>query len=166
MTRAVWPGLLRPVTPADVPTFLAVMLAAGMDPRSSWSRTTEADLHASLFGPGAGGLLAERGEEVLGCVGFRPDGARTLTLNKLATIPQVRGQGVGVALVRAVEHLAAGRGFARVLLAVSQYNLSVLPFYEQLGYGRTDERYAHASASSPAPVVLVRTLGPDAGGSP
>jgi len=31
---------------------------------------------------------------VVGCVGYRPDGFRTLTLNKLATVPRVRGQGI------------------------------------------------------------------------
>ena len=150
---------IRPATPADASAFHAVMLAAGMDARSSWNRTTVEDLERSLLAPDAGGFLAVSGGEVIGCVGFRPDGADTLTLNKLATLSQHRGQGIGTALLRAVEQVAAERGYGRVLLAVSQYNLEVLPFYERLGYV-VDEAadYAFRSLRSPRPVVMVKVL--------
>ncbi|GGL96751.1 GNAT family N-acetyltransferase [Deinococcus aerophilus] len=150
--------MIRSLTPADLPAFHAVMQAAGMDPRSSWSRTTPGDLEAALFAPGAGGFVAVTGEEVSGCVGFRPDGAQTLTLNRLATVPRVRGQGVGTALVRAVEAVAAAGGFERVLLAVSRFNLGVIPFYEGLGYVRSDEPYRFAHSDSPGPAVLVKAI--------
>ncbi|WP_034386690.1 GNAT family N-acetyltransferase [Deinococcus sp. YIM 77859] len=148
---------LRPALPADAPAFHAVMMAAGMDPRSSWSRTRVEDVAWSL-GQG-GGFLAWQDGEAVGCVGWRPDGPQTLTLNKLATRPEVRGQGIGTALVRAVEDLAVRGGYARLLLAVSAYNLAVLPFYKRLGY-RVDEGavYAHANPQSPPPVVLVKAL--------
>ncbi|GHF59616.1 hypothetical protein GCM10017781_39950 [Deinococcus metalli] len=147
------------MNPDDVPAFHAVMMAAGMDPRSSWARTTLLDLERSLFSPGAGGFLAVgSGEGALGCVGYRPDGAATLTLNKLATRPGARGGGVGRALVWQVEHVARAGGYRRVLLAVSQFNLDVLPFYEKLGYVVTDDTYAHANPSSPPPVVLVKSV--------
>lgn len=150
---------LRPVTRADLPAFHGVMMAAGMDSRSSWSRTTVADLEGSLFAAGAGGFVAlDGGGEVVGCVGFRPDGPHTLTLNKLATLPQVRGQGYGQKLVQTIEETAQQGGFGRVLLAVSQYNLEVIPFYKRLGYGETDELYAFAHPNSPKPVVLVKGL--------
>lgn len=150
---------LRPVTRADLPAFHTVMMAAGMDTRSSWSRTTVADLERSSFGVGAGGFLAWAGAEAVGCVGFRPDGPDTLTLNKLATLPHARGQGIGAALVQAVEDLATERGFGRVLLAVSQFNLEVIPFYERLGYRQDLQAvYAHASPTSPKPVVLVKPV--------
>ena len=145
---------LRPTTPADAPTVHAVMMSAGMDPRSSWVRTTVADVEWSL-GTGGGVLALQQGAAV-GCVGWRPDGFRTLTLNKLATRPEVRGLGLGAALVRAVEERARAGGFERVLLAVSQYNLSVIPFYEHLGYMVSTDRYAYAHPDSPAPVVLVK----------
>ncbi|QBY10406.1 GNAT family N-acetyltransferase [Deinococcus metallilatus] len=134
------------------------MMAAGMDPRSSWSRTRVEDVVWSL-GQG-GGFLAWRDGEAVGCVGWRPDGPDTLTLNKLATRPEVRGQGIGAALVRAVEEVAARDGYARLLLAVSQYNLDVLPFYERLGY-RVDPAavYAHAHPGSPPPTVLIKESG-------
>ncbi len=149
---------LRPTTPADAPAVHAVMMAAGMDPRSSWVRTSVADVEWSL-GTGGGVLaLGEGGTPAVGCVGYRPDGFHTLTLNKLATLPVARGQGLGTALVRAVEARARAGGYGRVLLAVSQYNLGVIPFYERLGYVVGRERYAFAHPDSPPPVVLVRQL--------
>lgn len=150
---------LRPVTRADLRDFHFVMMNAGMDARSSWSRTTTADLERSLFAEGAGGFVAvnSRGE-VVGCVGFRPDGTETLTLNKLATLPEVRGQGIGQQLVQAVEDEAHEHGFQRVLLAVSQFNLEVIPFYAKCGYVQTNEVYAYANPSSPAPVVMVKEV--------
>ncbi|WP_407569679.1 GNAT family N-acetyltransferase [Deinococcus altitudinis] len=147
---------LRPTTPADALAVHAVMMSAGMDPRSSWVRTTIADVEWSLS-KGAG-FLALRGGAAVGCVGSRPDGYRTLTLNKLATRPEVRGQGIGAALVRAVEAQARAGGFGRVLLAVSLYNLGVLPFYEHLGYAVSSEPYAFAHPDSPPPVVLVKPI--------
>ncbi|ANC72095.1 GNAT family N-acetyltransferase [Deinococcus radiodurans] len=152
---------IRRVTPADLPAFLAVMLAAGMDPRSAWNSTTVADLEKSMSGPHSGGFLAlDSGGEAVGCVGFRPDphDPHTLTLNKLATLPQVRGQGVARQLVDEVEGLAAREGFQRVLLAVSQVNLGVRPFYEGLGYRQVDEDYAYSSGKNGRPVVLAKEV--------
>jgi ribosomal protein S18 acetylase RimI-like enzyme len=156
---------LRAVTLADLPAFHAVMMAAGMDPRSSWSRVTVEDLRASLFAPDSGGFVAQGGAEVVGVVGYRPDGSCTLTLNKLATLPAARGHGTGRQLVAAVEAHAQAGGYSRVLLAVSQYNLDVLPFYERLGYHRSAEPYAHAHPASPPPVVLVKALPPAPAGT-
>ena len=152
---------LRPAGLADAPAFHAVMMAAGMDPRSSWSRTTVEDVARNL--ELGGGFLAwtgssEPGERAAACVSFRPDGPETLTLGKLATLPEIRGQGIGAALVRAVEQVAAERGYRQVLLAVSKYNLDVVPFYEELGYVKSQAVYAFAHPTSPVPVVLVKAV--------
>ena len=156
----------RRVTPADLPAFLAVMQGAGMDPRSAWHQTTISDLEQSLFGaPQSGGFLAlSSGGEAVGCVGFRPDltDPRTLTLNKLATLPEARGHGVARHLVSEVEGVAVREGFRRVLLAVSQVNLSVQPFYEGLGYRPVDEPYAFSSGKNGRPVVLAKAVTPAA----
>ena len=130
-----------------------------MDPRSSWNRVTAADVAWSLRE--GGGYLALDGGAAVGVVGWRPDlkgvtGPRTLTLNKLAVLSHARGQGLARRLVQEVEEHARRQGFERVLLAVSRYNLGVLPFYERLGYHQSEDRYAFASAGSPRPVVLVK----------
>lgn len=151
----------RRVTPADLPSFHAVMMQAGMDPRSAWNQTTLEDLQRSLFGPGAGGFVAVDAEnKIVGCVGFRPDltDPQTLTLNKLATLPEVRGQGVARHLVGEVEGVARQGGSRRVLLAVSQVNLGAVPFYERLGYRQVDEPYAFSSGKTGQPVVLTKNF--------
>ncbi len=49
--------------------------------------------------------------------------------------------------------------FETVRLAVSLYNLAVIPFYQRLGYQvNSDAVYTHASASSPAPVVMTKPV--------
>ncbi|PYE51813.1 GNAT family N-acetyltransferase [Deinococcus yavapaiensis] len=149
--------LIRSTTPGDAPAFHAVMMAAGMDPRSSWTRTTVAQVEWSLVNHG--GFVAISGERVVGCVGHRPDGPATLTLNKLAVLPEARGSGVARALVAAVEEVARERHFERVLLAVSQFNLSVIGFYEKLGYAVNGAAtYAFASPLSPPPVVMTKQI--------
>ena len=155
--------MIRLAALADAPAFHAVMMAAGMDPRSSWSRTTVEDVAGSLnLG---GGFLAWAGgngaaERAVGCVSFQARRPETLTLNKLATSPDVRGQGIGAALVRAVEQVAAEGGYGRVLLAVSQYNLDVLPFISGWDTRLTKPaEYAFTkSRRVRVPVVLVKAV--------
>ena len=61
-------------------------------------------------------------------------------------------------MVDEVEGLAVREGFRRVLLAVSQVNLGVLPFYEGLGYGQVDEDYAYSSGKNGRPVVMAKEV--------
>lgn len=164
MTRAPHsPGGLRysPVGPAQFPDFLSVLRAAGLDPRSRWGELTVDDLARTMSGPHSGGFLAVESEgQAVGCVGFRPDrdDPTTLTLNKLATLPEVRGQGIARHLVGEVEGVAQAEGFRRVLLAVSQVNLGVIPFYEGLGYRQVDEEYAYSSGRNGRPVVMSKNF--------
>lgn len=52
----------------------------------------------------------------------------------LFVAPEYRGQGVGEALVRAIEQQARTRGFARLFL----YTISAVGFYEKLGWAVID----------------------------
>lgn len=151
----------RPATADDAAAIVFLVRAAwaaSIDPRSSGHRLTEEGAR-EVFTDG-GGFLIEDADGPVGCICWRPDGD-TLDLMKLAVLPRARGRGLALALVEAVEALAAERGYRRVLLAVSVYNLSVIPFYEKLGYA-VDETavYRHASASSPGPVVMTKALAP------
>ena len=150
---------LRPATLADAATITALVHAAwkdDIDPRSSGHRLTVEGASETLIS--GGGFIAERDGKALGCVCYWNE-FPTLTLMKLAVRPDARGQGLAAALVRAVEAQAEAGGFARILLAVSLYNLSVIPFYERLGYRLDDTApYGHSSASSPAPRVMTKAV--------
>ncbi len=150
---------IRPAAPEDAATITALVHAAwrdDIDPRSSGHRLTVDGARENLRA--GGGFLAEQAGEAVGCFCYW-DERPTLTLMKLAVRPDARSQGIAAALVRAVEAYGTQQGFERVLLAVSLYNLSVIPFYERLGYRLDDTAtYGHASASSPAPKVMTKAL--------
>lgn len=151
---------LRPATLHDAETITALVHAAwkdGIDPRSSGHRLTVDGARQNL--EAGGGFLIEDDGVALGCVCYWNDGS-TLDLMKLAVHPNARGRGLALQLVSAVEAHAVQAGFERILLAVSLYNLSVIPFYERLGYVLDDAaEYKHASASSPVPRVMVKWVG-------
>lgn len=54
--------------------------------------------------------------------------------------PEVRRDGVGVMLVRAVEDWARGRGVGELRLMVTSPNSAAIAFYERLGFVRTGMR--------------------------
>jgi predicted GNAT family N-acyltransferase len=62
-------------------------------------------------------------------------------LGRLAVRPQARGTGLGIALVRAVEDRAAGRGLRVVVLAAQTH---ATRFYERLGYTAYGEEFDDA----------------------
>jgi len=55
-------------------------------------------------------------------------------LNYLAVAPELRRQGHGQAIVRAVEHLLADKGAPKINLQVRTANQTVIKFYQALGY--------------------------------
>lgn len=146
---------LRPATRADCPAILAVMFSTAMSRESTWWRTTVGGLETRLAE--GGGFVAVDGDTIIGCVMHVREGDR-LALRGLAVRPEAEGQGIGSALVSAVESVAVADGLAEVLLAVSASNLEVSDFYRRLGYTDSDEPYAHAAAGRPAPAVLVKRL--------
>lgn len=62
-------------------------------------------------------------------------------LGRLAVLPKGRGNGVGAALVRAVEDRARARGFAAVELHAQTH---ALDFYTRLGYTAHGEEFLDA----------------------
>ncbi|MCC9706498.1 GNAT family N-acetyltransferase [Streptomyces sp. MNU76] len=97
------------------------------------------DLEYDAYDAGAVHVLAVRDDGVPLGAG-RLQGGRRLqdrrgfgvgSLGRLAVVPEARGLGVGVALVRAVEEAARERGLTEVDLGAQTHALG---FYERLGY--------------------------------
>lgn len=140
-------GHIRRARPADVPTILEMIRALAVYEALEHELALDGDgLHTALFGEEAfaGALLAEtrRSDTTPGQpVGYalyfksfstflcRPG----LYLEDLFVLPETRGRGLGLALLRAVCAEARTRGFARVEWSVLDWNTPAIAFYRRLG---------------------------------
>lgn len=116
---------------------------AGLKARSSdesWVRRRAA-YNAWLKEPGAFGMIAERGGEAVGYAIVRlrraitgwSSGERVAVLESLSVLPKKRGEGVGAALLDAVERELACRGVEELLVGVIRQNERAIRFYERRG---------------------------------
>jgi predicted GNAT family N-acyltransferase len=85
-------------------------------------------------------VIAVRDGVVVGAGRLVISGA-TGVLGRLAVLPEARGTGLGVALVRLIEAVATDRGCAAVELHAQTY---VRGFYEVLGYTAYGDEYEEA----------------------
>jgi GNAT superfamily N-acetyltransferase len=138
------PLRIRPATPADVPPLHALVRAlAEYERLSALCTSTEADLHAALFGPRpvAEALIARLDANSEVAAGFALFfhtystflGRPSLWLEDLFVRPEHRGAGIGQALIRALAGIAADRGCGRFEWAVLDWNEPAIRFYESLG---------------------------------
>lgn len=67
------------------------------------------------------------------------DGTR-IQLRQMAVVAELRGTGIGRALLRHMEHDAAARGFGEI---VADARVSALPFYRALDYTAHGDVYEH-----------------------
>lgn len=88
--------------------------------------------------PGSDGcsLPAEISPEVVATVMVGHDGHRGW-IYYVAVAPNLRGRGLGHALVDAAEEWLRERGIPKVMLMVRAANTQVLDFYEEQGFGRS-----------------------------
>jgi GNAT superfamily N-acetyltransferase len=140
---------LRPATAADVPLILSFIRGlAEYEKLGHEVEATEARLHATLF-PARGPAAAEC---VLAFVAGAPAGfalffptystflARPgLWLEDLFVHPELRGRGVGRALILHVARLANERGCGRMEWSVLDWNEPAIRFYEALGAKRLQD---------------------------
>lgn len=101
---------------------------------------TEADVRATLFGPQpqAGVLIAEADGEPAGWALFFHNystflARRGLYLEDLFVRPEMRGRGVGRALLARLAAIARERGCGRFEWSVLDWNESAIGFYRSLG---------------------------------
>ena len=74
------------------------------------------------------------------------DGPRAM-LSTLVIREDTRGQGIGRALVAAVESWARERGAARIMVNTALYRAGAHAFYERLGFEFTGRRYVKPIAT-------------------
>ncbi len=78
-------------------------------------------------------LIAEDAGQIIGAAMGGYDGHRGW-IYSVAVEPNIRRQGIGSALIQALEALLKQRGCLKVNLQVRSSNSGVIPFYESLGF--------------------------------
>ncbi|HEY2013911.1 MAG TPA: GNAT family N-acetyltransferase [Bryobacteraceae bacterium] len=101
---------------------------------------TEERLRETLFGskPAAEVLLAHRDGECAGYAVFFATYSTFLAqpglyLEDLYVKPHLRGKGIGLALLKHLSGIAAGRGCGRLEWGVLDWNQQAIQFYKELG---------------------------------
>ena len=153
-----------PAEEGDIPLILSFILKiAEYEKLSDKVVATEETLRASLFGPrpAAEVLLAHWGEKPAGYAVFFHNfstfvGRTGLYLEDVFVEPELRGKGIGKALLIAVARVARDRNCGRMEWAVLNWNQPAIDFYLSLGaqpmdewtnYRMTEEAIAKLAAS-------------------
>ena len=143
------PISLRPATKPDLPLILRMIRAlADYERLSHEVEANEVSLAATLFPdhgrPAAECLLAYVDAEPAGIAIFFTNYSTFLAkpglyLEDLFVFPELRGRGVGKALLLHLAKLANARGYGRMEWTVLDWNTSAIEFYESLGARRLRE---------------------------
>ncbi|HEY4127405.1 MAG TPA: GNAT family N-acetyltransferase [Gammaproteobacteria bacterium] len=132
---------IRPAAPADVSLILSLIRElADYEKLAHEVQATEADLKTALFGarPHAECVIAELGGKPAGFALFFHNFSTFLAkpgiyLEDLYVKPELRGKGVGRALLAHLASLALRRGCGRFEWAVLDWNEPAIGFYKSLG---------------------------------
>jgi len=138
---------IRAIEPGDVPAVVRLVHdLASYEKLPELCRLTDAQLQAALFGPAPAlfGLVAPDGAGVGGFalyfLNFSTwEGVHGIYLEDLFVRPELRGSGLGRALLNRLAAIAVERGFARVEWSVLDWNTPSIDFYRSLGAVPMDE---------------------------
>jgi [ribosomal protein S18]-alanine N-acetyltransferase len=116
---------------------------------------------AAACGDGGGEFLIGRiGKVIVGFIIGRSMGDEAEILN-LAVRCEVRGRGVGTALVKALlNRYARGNVVRRTFLEVRESNRVAIAFYEGLGFKKIGRRERYYREPDEAALILARETGP------
>lgn len=117
-------------TPAQRAAIIALWTRCGLT--RPWNDPT-ADLDFALAGPASTILVLREGDHLIAAAMVGHDGHRG-SLYYLAVDPARQRQGLGRALMRAVEAWLRASGVPKLNLLVRAENAAVLGFYAALGY--------------------------------
>lgn len=139
--------VLRMVRPGDEGRVLELVVELAVYEREPDAVQATADgLAAAFFGdePVAECLVAERGGVIVGIALFTRNfstwsGKAGLYLEDLYVTPEVRGMGIGRALLVALAGIAVARGHGRFEWSVLDWNAPAIGFYKALGARMMDE---------------------------
>lgn len=139
---------IRDIAAADVEAVTSLVHdLAAYEKAPQLCHLTGDQLHVALFGPAPAlfGLVAETESGVVG--GFALyflnfstwEGVHGIYLEDLYVRPELRGGGLGKALLSALAGIAVRRGYARVEWWVLDWNAPSIEFYRSIGAVPMDE---------------------------
>jgi GNAT superfamily N-acetyltransferase len=134
-------AVVRPARPADAALiFDFVLRLAAYEQLSHAVTATESDLAVLLFGPeprAACDLVELDGQAVGFCLWFHTvstfAGRAGIWIEDLFVLPEARGRGAGLALLKALAGRCAKDGLGRIDWAVLDWNAPAIGFYERIG---------------------------------
>ncbi|MDB5289387.1 MAG: family N-acetyltransferase [Phycisphaerales bacterium] len=143
--------VIRPATSDDVPLILSLIRGlAEYEKLSHEVVTTEDLLREHLFGPrpAAEVLIAHLSGEAAGFALYFQNfstflGRPGIYLEDIYVRPEMRGKGVGKALLREVARVAARRNCGRLEWSVLDWNEPAIKFYKSLGAVPMDQWTVH-----------------------
>ena len=139
--------IIRPATAADVPLILALIRGLAEYERAPEQViATEEDLLRDGFGPNPFYfcLIAEHDGKPAGFAFYFFDystwiGRPGIYLEDLFVYPELRGLGIGKALLKQVAAIAVEKGCARLKWSVLDWNTPAIDFYKSMGGELMDE---------------------------
>lgn len=108
-------------------------------------------------------LVALQDERIVGYAGVMVV-AETADVQNIAVIPQLRGRGLGSALLQALHEIASRRGAREVLLEVRESNETAQSLYRRFGYAEIAQRPRYYPDGETA-VIMLAPLSADGGAS-
>jgi GNAT superfamily N-acetyltransferase len=149
--------MIRAARPADVPAIYQLILDLAEYERSAPEVTgTQEDLHRSLFGPEPAVFahVAEHDGKVVGFALWFLNYSTWLCqhgiyLEDLYVAPELRGHGLGRALLAELAALCVERGYDRLQWWVLDWNEPALGFYARLGARPMNEWTVHRLTGEP-----------------
>ncbi len=98
-------------------------------------------LRTLLAGPDTVAILAGTPASALALVTLRPNvwyAGPVALLDELYVIPELRGQGIGSAVIGRLQEIAADRGVGRIEINVDERDAGARRFYERHGFSPTE----------------------------
>jgi len=158
-----------PATQDDVPLILRLIHGLAEYEKLAHEVTaSEAGLRETLFGarPAADVIIAYAGEAPAGFALFFPNystflGKPGLYLEDLFVLPEWRGRGLGLALMKRLAAIAVERGCGRFEWSVLDWNEPAIGFYQSLG-ARLMDGWSIVRVTGDALTKLASSSGPHA----
>lgn len=79
-------------------------------------------------------VLVTYGDNIAGCGGYKPHHENTAEIKRVYVLPEYRGKGLGIGLMREIEHWAKEDSFEHLILETGDQQHEAIALYRKIGY--------------------------------